>query len=73
MVFYLQQKNITLYVFEDKPSYKKIPKIYKNKDTLSIRTYFWDTEVPCGSENSHNVVQLNPMKKNTTYLHRTLH
>ena len=21
---------------------------------------FWDTAVPCGSENSHNVVQLNP-------------
>ena len=37
--------------------------IYKNKvhfvDTLSRRTYFWDTAVPCGSENSHNVVQLN--------------
>ena len=36
----------------------------KNKvhfvDTLSKRTYFWDTAVPCGSENSHNVVQLNP-------------
>ena len=36
----------------------------KNKvhfvDTLSRRTYFWDTAVPCGSENSHNVVQLNP-------------
>ena len=28
--------------------------------TLSRRTYFWDTAVPCGSENSHNVVQLNP-------------
>ena len=27
---------------------------------LSRRTYFWDTAVPCGSENSHNVVQLNP-------------
>ena len=37
---------------------------YKNKvhfvDTLSRRTYFWDTAVPCGSEKSHNVVQLNP-------------
>ena len=36
----------------------------KNKvhfvDTLSRRTHFWDTAVPCGSENSHNVVQLNP-------------
>ena len=29
-------------------------------DTLSRRKYFWDTAVPCGSENSHNVVQLNP-------------
>ena len=29
-------------------------------DTLSRRIYFWDTAVPCGSENSHNVVQLNP-------------
>ena len=42
---------------------KIIPIFYKNKvhfvDTLSRRTYFWDTAVPCGSENSHNVVQLN--------------
>ena len=29
-------------------------------DTLSRRTYFWDTAVPLGSENSHSVVQLNP-------------
>ena len=29
-------------------------------DTLSGKTYFWDTVVPCGPENSHNVVQLNP-------------
>ena len=43
----------------------------KNKvhfvDTLSRRTYFWDTAVPCGSENSHNVVQLNP-DENKYYL-----
>ena len=36
----------------------------KNKeyfvDMLSRRTYFCDTAVPCGSEKSHNVVQLNP-------------
>ena len=32
-------------------------------DTLSGRTYFWDTAIPCGSENSHNVVQLNPDEK----------
>ena len=53
-----------LYVFEDKRCYKKIPIFYKNKvhfvDTLSRRTDFWDTAVPFGSENSHNVVQLNP-------------
>ena len=53
-----------LYVFEDERCYKRIPLFYKNKvhfvDTLSRRTYLWDTTVPCGSENSHNVVQLNP-------------
>ena len=52
------------YVFEDKRCYKRIPILYKNKllfvDTFSRRTYFWDTAVPCGSENSHNVVQSNP-------------
>ena len=36
----------------------------KNKvhfvDTLSRRKYFWDAAVPCGSENSHNIVKLNP-------------
>ena len=36
-------------------------------DTLSRRTYFWDTAVPCGSENSHNVVQLKP-DENKYYL-----
>ena len=64
MVLYLHQKVSLLYVFEDKRCYKRIPIFYKNKvhfvDTLSRRTYFWDTAVPCGSENSHNVVQLNP-------------
>ena len=43
---------------------KKNPHILQKKkhfvDTLSRRTYFWDTAVPCGSEKSHNVVQLNP-------------
>ena len=63
--FILAPKKVSpLYVFEDKLYYKKIPIFYKNKvhfvDTLSRRTYFWDTAVPCGSENSHNVVQLNP-------------
>ena len=64
MVLYLYQKSITTICFEDKRCYKRIPIFYKNKvhfvDTLSRRTYFWDTTVPCGSENSHNVVQLNP-------------
>ena len=63
MVLYLKKVS-PLYVFEDKRCYKRIPIFYKNKvhfvDTLSRRTYFWDTSVPCGSENSHNVVQLNP-------------
>ena len=64
MVFLLALKIITLYVLEDKRCYKRIPIFYKNKvhfvDTLSRRNSFWDTAVPCGSENSHNVVQLNP-------------
>ena len=63
--FYTCTKKVSpLYVFEDKRCYKGIPIFYKNKvhfvDTLSRRTYFWYTAVPCGSENSHNVVQLNP-------------
>ena len=36
----------------------KTKNIFFNK--LSRRTYYWDTTVPCGSENSHNLVQLNP-------------
>ena len=64
MVLHLYPKKVSLlYVFEDKRCYKRIPIFYKNKvyfvDTLSRRTYFWDTAVPCESENSHNVVQLN--------------
>ena len=42
---------------------QRIPTFYKNEvyfvDALSRRTYFWDTAVPCGTENSYNVVQLN--------------
>ena len=60
--FYICIKKVS--VFEDKRCYKSIPIFYKVEvhfvDTLSRRTYFWDTAVPCGSENSHNVVQLNP-------------
>ena len=63
--YYTCTKKVSpLYVFEDKRCYKRIPIFYKNKvyfvDTLSRRTYFWDTAVPCASENSHNVVKLNP-------------
>ena len=63
--FYTCTKKVSpLYVFEDKRCYKRILIFYKNKvhfvDKLSRRTYFWDTAVLCGSENSHNVVQLNP-------------
>ena len=64
MLLHLYQKSITFIPFEDKKCYKRIPIFHKNKvyfvDTLSRRTYFWDTAVPCRSENSHNVVQLNP-------------
>ena len=47
-----------------KDATKESPYSRKNKvyfvDTLSRRTCFWDTAVPCGSENSHNGVKLNP-------------
>ena len=67
--FYTCTKKISpLNVFEDKRCYKRIPIFYKNKvhfvDTLSRRTCFWDTAVPCGSENSHNVVHSNPDEEN---------
>ena len=66
--FKLAPKISPLYVFEDERCYKIIPIFYKNKvhflDTLSRRTHFWDTAVPCGPENSHNVVQLNPDEEN---------
>ena len=63
--FYTSTKKVSpLFVFEDKRCYERIPIFYENKvyfvDTLSRRKFFWDTLVPCGSENSHNVVQLNP-------------
>ena len=63
--FYTCTKKVSpSYVFEDKRCYKRIPIFYKNKvhfvDTLSRRTYFWDTAVAQGTESSHNVVHLNP-------------
>ena len=48
------KKVSSLFVFEDKRCYKRIPIFCKKKvnlvDTLSRRTYFWDTAVPCGSK-----------------------
>ena len=64
-------KTSPLYVFEEERCYERIPIFEKNKvhfvDTFSRRLYFWDTAVPCGSENSHNVVKLNP-DENKYYL-----
>ena len=65
LCYYTCTKKVSpLYVFEDKRCYRRIPIFYKNKvhfvDTLSRRTCFWDTAVPCGSKNCHNVLQLNP-------------
>ena len=62
--YYTCTKNKSpLHVFEDKKCYQRIPIFFKNKvifeDTLPPRTIFWDTIVAFGSENSHNVVQLN--------------
>ena len=63
--YYTCTKKVSpLYVFEDKRCYKRIHIFYKNKvytvDTLSKRTFFWGTAVPCGSKNSQNVVKINP-------------
>ena len=41
---------------ESQKSTKKTP----FDDKISRRTYFWNSAVTCGLENSHNVVQLNP-------------
>ena len=63
--YYTCTRNVSpLKVFEYKRCYKRIPMFYKNKvyfvDTISGSNFFCDTAVPCGSENSRNVVQLNP-------------
>ena len=64
MVIHMYKKVSPLYVFEDKKCYKRITIFYKNKvnfvDTISRRTNFCDTADPCGSDNSHIIVQLNP-------------
>ena len=58
----MHRKVSSLYVFECERCSRKFLKFYKNRvhfvDTLSRRTRFWDTAVPSGSENSHNVVKL---------------
>ena len=56
--YYTCTKKVSLlYAFEDKRCYKRITLFYKNKvyfvDTLSRRTYFWDTAISSELENSH--------------------
>ena len=63
--YYTCTKKVSpLYVFEEKKCYKRIPNFYKINYILLIHSpselFFWFTTVPCGSKNSHNVVQLNP-------------
>ena len=63
--YYTYSKKVSpLYVFEDKICCKRIPIFYKNNVHFVVKlsriTYFWDTAVTCGSENSQNEVQLNP-------------
>ena len=62
-----------LYVLEDKLCFQRIPMCYKNEveflDTISRRTSFRDTVVPCRSKCSHNVVQLIQMKINIIFIH----
>ena len=70
----LVQKKYHLYMFlKTKDAIKESQYSTKIKYILLIhpkRTYFWDTAVPCGSENSHNVVPLNP-DEDKNYLFRT--
>ena len=68
LVLHMHWKVSLLYGFEDKRCYKRIPIFYKTKvyfvNTLSGRTYFWNTTVP---KNSHIVVHLS-RKEDTYYL-----
>ena len=64
MVLHLYQKKYNLYKFlkindviEESQYSTKIGTFYFY--TLT-KKFFWDTAAPCGSENIHNVVQLNP-------------
>ena len=69
-VFTLVPKKYHPYMFlKIKDALKESQYSEENKvlfvDTFSRRTHFWDTAVPCGSENNrHNVVQLNPNDDN---------
>ena len=60
----LNKQFMVLHLYQKVSPHRRLPIFYKNKvhfvDTLSQRTYFWDTAVPCGSKNSRNVLQLNP-------------
>ena len=65
MVFILVLKKYHHYTFLKindviKESLSFIRIKYISLTHFHVRTYFWDTAVPCGPENSHNVVQLNP-------------
>ena len=57
-------KIITVICFRRQTLLGRITMFYKNRlhfvDTLSRRTNFWDTAVPCRSEEIHKVVKLNP-------------
>ena len=67
-IFTCTKKIPPVYDFEDKRCNKRITTFYKIKvhfvDTLSRCTFFCGTAIPYGSENSHNVVQLNPNEDN---------
>ena len=56
---------------------QKKPHILRGKvlfvDTLSRKTNLWDRAVPCGSQSSHSVVQLNPDEDKVIFSHHILH
>ena len=58
------QKFITVICFRRQTLLGRITMFYKKRlhfvDTLSRRTNFWDTAVPCRSEETMKVVNLNP-------------
>ena len=56
----LVTKKPHLHMFSKIKDFMKVSLYSIKKYIFSRRNYFWDTAVPCGSKNSHNVVQLNP-------------